>query len=304
MQETSADRSAHGNLVIGEANPHVVGIVMKEMVRRAIGVIREQRFIFEHQAKEGYGGKPDLVTSADRAAQQVYVRTIRECFPSWGIVAEEENLRIESRQAGIDVYFTVDPLDGTKAFARRQSHGIGTMISLVGGGTVVAAYVGDVMTQEIYGFRPGSPNVHRISEFEHAERLSIVETRPLSEQIVLLRTAPQNHVPIMQRVAGRQGLFRDIEVGSGSIGTSMARLWKGEVGGVVLDSDYSTPWDVCPILGISKQLGFAFLKPSPDTTTLLPYEFPVSKNVERTGGDVLVVHQSRTGELAEWLARR
>ena len=73
----------------GNVNPHIVGIVMKEAVRRAIVAIRSERFIFESQVKQGYSGNlDDMVTSADHKAQQIYVRMLTECFPDWGIVAE------------------------------------------------------------------------------------------------------------------------------------------------------------------------------------------------------------------------
>jgi fructose-1,6-bisphosphatase/inositol monophosphatase family enzyme len=59
--------------------------------------------------------------------------------------------------SGGNLLLTVDSLDGTKAYVRKQFHGIGTMVSLVCDCNVIAAYVGDLMTQEIYGFRPASP---------------------------------------------------------------------------------------------------------------------------------------------------
>ena len=55
----------------------------------------------------------------------------------------------------------------TMAFVRRQSHGVGTMVEQ---GRVVSAYVGDINTQEIYGYRPGSRAVHRITEYETSKR--------------------------------------------------------------------------------------------------------------------------------------
>ena len=141
--------------------------------------------------KDGYfGDMTDVFTTADREAQKIYVRSIKECFPSYGIIAEENSL--SETQVGEGSYITVDPLDGTKAFIRRQSHGVGTMVAMVEEGQVVSAYVGDVNTQEIYGFRPGSTNVHRITEFETADRLGYVK-KPLRDQNILLRDPPDVH---------------------------------------------------------------------------------------------------------------
>lgn len=284
----------------GNVNPHIVGIVMKEAVRRAIMAIRRERFIFEAKAKIGHSGKlDDMVTTADRKAQAIYIRMLRECFPLFGIVAEEDALKIECKlPGGVPMSFTVDPLDGTKAFARKQSHGIGTMVSLVCGNEVIAAYVGDVMAQEIYGFRPESSKVHRISEFDHSEPLTIRRNFKLSKQYVLLRRDPHRHSFVIRELIAASedgGSFRGIEVTGGSIGTSMARLWKGEVGGAVLNAGNNTPWDMCPIVGISKKLGFVFLRA--EENRLVRFEPEICTEVRRIEHDVLVVHNSRLEEL-------
>src|SRR5487761_340810 len=119
-------------ITYGKMNAHVVGIVMREAVSRAMSAIRQERFTFEVMEKEGYGEKMhDIVTSADRIAQMLYQKMLRECFPDFGIVAEENHLRIPCALPRKNIYFTVDPIDGTRAWARGQSHGISTMVSLV-----------------------------------------------------------------------------------------------------------------------------------------------------------------------------
>src|SRR3989338_9840451 len=230
----------------GVMNEHAVGIVMKEMVRRAIEVIRAQRFIFEAKIKQGHSGEmDDLVTSADSEAQKVYVKLIGECFPGYGIIAEEDNLRVASRLFGKEGYFTIDPLDGTKAFGRKQSTGIGTMLALVIDGEIRAAYVGDIMTQEIFGYRPNTDHVYRISEYGHAERLEITGHIPLSQQVILLNKNPLRFDDETLWFMNKD--FRDIEIGHGSIGVLMARLWKREVAAVLLKPEFATPWDDTPI---------------------------------------------------------
>src|SRR6185503_21353335 len=96
---------------------------------------------------------------------------------------------------------TVDPLDGTKAFIRRQSQGVGTMVALVDDGRVQSAYIGDVNTQEIYGFRPASSSVHRISEYETAERLEHSASQG-SEMTILLRDAERIRIEVPSCLRG------------------------------------------------------------------------------------------------------
>lgn len=297
------ERMMRVNRDFGALNPNSVGTLMKEAVRRAIVAIRAQRFTFETRAKNPSDSSRglDFVTTADHAAQQVLVSLLRAWFPDYGIVAEEDHLRVPCTHPHHDVWFTVDPLDGTRAFMRRQSHGIGTMVSLVCDGDVIAACVGDVMTSEVYAARPDDYTVHRISEFGIAERLTVDTTRPLSEQGVLIGDHGRPRSPIIvAMVADPEPLFAGIQTASGSIGIGIARLWKSEVGGAVFGPfALGSPWDLYPIIGISRRLGFHFFA--------LPLEgpgFPWQPTIDRRGTpvphEILVLHESRLPELESW----
>lgn len=240
-----------------EVNGPMVGIFLKEIVRRAMLEIRNQRYSFEATVKQGYSGSmDDVFTTADTNAQAIFEGLIRESLPGVGLIGEE-GLSVPCTLEGVDAYITIDPLDGTKAFVRRQSHGVGTMVALVVDGEVVSAWVGDINTLEMFGYRPGGTKVHRISGFETAQNLSEVEraTDP-ADCYVLLRDMPETW-PIEDTVAR----FRKSHVDGSSIGTWLARLWKGEYGAVIIDPSVETPWDSMPIIGISQQLGLTFMRP-------------------------------------------
>lgn len=289
----------------GPLTPGLIGIGMKEMVRRAIAVIRDQRFRFEAKIKKGYTGMmDDVVTSADLAAQAVYVKLMKEGFPGYGIIAEEDALRIDctNRELG-DTYFTVDPLDGTKAYKRRQSHGIGTMIALVRNGSVIAAYIGDVMTKEIYGFRPESNKVHRISEYGHAEQLTAPSGGQIGSLQLLLRKRPSKYGDLTRTVIAScedSGPFRDFEITSGSIGISMARLWKGEVDVAVVGSNRETPWDTTPVIGICEKLGYIFLVQDDAGRRFVQAPTALTTETVDGTGDKLVIHQSKLADFNAW----
>lgn len=289
----------------GLRNGHNIGIIMKEMVRRAVVLIRNERFIFEAKDKEGYTGKwDDVVTTADPAAQDMYVQLIRENFPDYGVIAEEDKLKIPPSGAG-DIYFTVDPLCGTRAFIRRQSHGIGTMISLVVQGEVAAAYVGDIMTQEIFGFRPGSKKVWRISEYERHERLFIDESRSLMKQYVVLTNPPSEEFSLIQsliRQSEKGGLFKSFTMADGSIGITAARLWKGEVGGLILSPRSDTPWDMTPVIGIFRKMGFVFITiGNKGDDVEISDDMEILKEIKRRSSFLLVIHKSRIKEFSQWI---
>ena len=58
------------------------------------------------------------LTRADREANQVIVRMLREAFPEYAILSEEEKDNPDRLKN--DLCFVVDPLDGTKEFLKRN----------------------------------------------------------------------------------------------------------------------------------------------------------------------------------------
>lgn len=276
---------------LGAVNGHAVGRILKEAVRRASSVIRTERLTFEAHTKRGYSGSmDDVFTSADRAAQEVYLRTFRECFPGAGVIGEEAELHIPPASP-VTAYFTVDPLDGTKAFIRRQSPGIATMVALVGGGEVISAYVGDVSADEVYGYRPGSDKVHRITRLDTFETLNpgASPQKPLAEIHAQLRDPPDRYCPLAQDLVGR---IKSYEVMGSSIGTWAARLWKGELDALLYHADgFETPWDSTPVIGITQKLGFSFLKPDDGVWRAYTPDLPLKPYLR--GHDTLVIHASR-----------
>ncbi len=279
----------------GELNDHATAIVLKELVRRAIVKIRAMRFSFEAHDKPSLTADADFVTDADKLAQAIYVRSLVECFPGYGIVAEEDGLRRPCTLPVDNAYFTVDPLDGTKAFIRGQSHGVGTMISLTVNGRIVCAYVGDINTGEIYGYRAGSDKVFRITPQESAQHLAIDTERPLAAQYLMLRDPVAKHSAAVQTLANGPA-FKNHEIGGGSIGISLARLWKGEVGGAVLLPRNETPWDRNPVVGISDRLGFVFLSinAASGSVSQIPME-PIRETIV-FHNETLIIHRSRLAE--------
>lgn len=280
----------------GSLTAEAVGVLLKEMVRRAIEAIQAQQFTFEAERKTTSYSSLDVVTSADRAAQEIYLKLIRECLPSVGIIAEEDELRIPP-SGGCDMYVTVDPLDGTRAFTRRQSHGVGTMIALIEEREVLSAYVGDVMTKEIFGFRPESAKVHRISQYNIGTHLEPPRETPLGLRYLLMRDEPAEFSDVAQKLFFHPDdrLFRSFEITSGSVGIQFSRLWKDEVGGILFRSGAVTPWDHNPVYGITHRMGYVFLEIHADR--LVEAKLGAIRDFTPIDHEVLVVHESRLDDL-------
>jgi fructose-1,6-bisphosphatase/inositol monophosphatase family enzyme len=277
-------------------------MALKEIMRRAMDEIWNRRIGFVgHEKTVKYKADPkDLVTDADLASQKIFVRKLKEGFPGYGIVAEENGFSKKCTLRGRKLFFTVDPLDGTKAFGRKQSQGFGPMLSLSTESQVISAFVGDAMTMELYYYRPDSKKVHRLNFGDHQyERLSIDPKRPLSDQYVLLRDNPFDLPGLYNCVAQsvkHGGVFKDIEIAGGGIGTGMARLWKGEVGAYVIKAGIQTPWDLLPIWGISEKLGFRWMTFDEPSSRWVKREVKPSMFMTKFEDPSIIVHKSRINE--------
>jgi fructose-1,6-bisphosphatase/inositol monophosphatase family enzyme len=268
---------------------------MRTAVGGAIHILRKFVLNFDAEKKEVVYKSSDVLTNADLAAQANYVSYLQNKWPEFGIIAEEEGLRKEGHP-----YFTIDPLDGTKAFVRRSSQGIGTMISLVDGNDIIAAYVGDVMTGEIYGFGPDDLPVRRTT-YGGSTDLVIDPDRPLAEQYAVLRDRPSDYHPIVQKMVSRETpLVKNIEVLGGSIGLTYAKLWKGEVGMVAIKSAYDTPWDSNPIYGINRALGFVDYLVHGKQGNLIYWNYRPVTEISQVG-ERITVHYRRLPEIRRWL---
>src|SRR6185437_16482428 len=121
---------------------------------------------------------------------------------------------------------------------------------------------------------------------------------------ILLRAAPYRYSATIRRLMGgaeARGLFKGIDITSGSIGTGMARLWKGEVGAAALTPGTDTPWDMWPIIGISRQLGFIFLRDA-GHGRLERFDPAVSTEANDRNFGVLIVHESGLEELTDFMS--
>ncbi len=284
-----------------------VGPAMIRMVTKAITIIRDESHQLVVEGKAAYDPeKKDCVTNADPLAQKMYIEEITRDFPTFGVIAEEKELTIPCTEPDADIYFTVDPLDGTKAYARKQSTGVGTMLALVKDREVIAAYIGDANTGEIFGFNPETPEGQVIRyRFGKEAFLEPNIKRALSTQYLLLREAPWNQPEMIQKMMRdpqNGGIFKNIEVGGGSIGIFAARIWTGEAGGMVLEPGYTTPWDQTPVVGILKRLGFVFYRIyENDLGTMVKAEPALIKEITRFPYTEVIVHQAHEETLTDWI---
>jgi hypothetical protein len=143
--------------------------------------------------------------------------------------------------------------------------------------------------------------VHRITHLDTFETLSYQGGDRLPESYVLLRDPPEAYGKLVRKTLPA---FRTYESSGGSIGIWAARLWKREVVALIMPRGWETPWDSNPVVGISKKLGYAFLRPDPDREgdSWKEYEPTPVLAKHRREHDTLIVHRHDCAELMKALA--
>ena len=133
----------------------MVDIVLDEYAREAAQIARDageilhDRFGQPHEVR--FKGTIDLVTEADRAAEDLIAGRLRVVCPEHDLLCEEGSVGATS---GATYRWVVDPLDGTTNFA----HGLPTFavsIALEDAGVPVIGVVYDPMRDELFVARKG-----------------------------------------------------------------------------------------------------------------------------------------------------
>jgi fructose-1,6-bisphosphatase/inositol monophosphatase family enzyme len=101
------------------------------------------------------------VTNADREADAIIIRGLKAAFPDHGILTEESGA---GSNVDREYVWVVDPLDGTKAYAK-GTHGFSVMVGLLRHREPYAGVVVDPMEDMIYDAVRGAGAFH-----EHAGR--------------------------------------------------------------------------------------------------------------------------------------
>ncbi|HEU5187962.1 MAG TPA: inositol monophosphatase family protein [Candidatus Saccharimonadales bacterium] len=125
----------------------------------------------EFWRKTGYDGVEgsDVVGAADKALQKEFFEAFQEELKGWGIIAKEDGLHIRATMTTPwgPVVVTLDPVDGTGQLKRIVEdpkflrRGVSIMIAIRLGGEVVAAYIFDLFSKELFFVRPGEQGVMR-----------------------------------------------------------------------------------------------------------------------------------------------
>lgn len=124
-----------------------VHAIMREANERAILPRWRQLAAHDVEAKESAGTLPDVVTIADREAEEILAGRLARLIPDAAIVGEEACHADPAvlEQLSAEQCWIIDPLDGTNNFAAGVPP-FGIMVALTEGGEAVGGWILDCLT--------------------------------------------------------------------------------------------------------------------------------------------------------------
>jgi myo-inositol-1(or 4)-monophosphatase len=194
-----------------------------------------------------FKGRIDLVTDADKAAEESVLRILHERAPGARILAEESGA-----QGDGEVCFVVDPLDGTTNYA----HGIPVFCCTVGveeGGKVIAGCTVDPLRGETFVAARGHGAELRTAEGTHPLRVS--KAKELVEAVVCTGF-PYGDRDKLPRMIAQFARFTELCRGTRRLGSAALDL--AYVAAGRLDGFWETglkPWDVAAGVVLVEEAG-------------------------------------------------
>jgi hypothetical protein len=167
-------------------------------------------------------------------------------------------------------------------------------------GAIDAVCVGDVNTGELYFFGPDQvPTRRRYGVASELKKKGL----GIYNRYALLRDHPEKLPLILQDLilTEKGGLFKDVDIESGSIGIQMARLWKDEVALLILLPSFETPWDTTPCIGMNKALDIVHVSLYLETLEFKIIDPELPKEVTRRDYIELMLRRQHLEGIMTWI---
>jgi myo-inositol-1(or 4)-monophosphatase len=191
------------------------------------------RDLFEKPRQIELKGRTDLVTDADRAAEERILRLLRERAPGAAILAEESG-----ESGGGELRFIVDPLDGTTNYA----HGLPLFTCTVAAelqGRLAAGCTVDPCRGETFRARRGG------GAWLGERRLSVSSADKLTDALVCTGFPYDKRGGRLGPMIGAFGLFTEASRGTRRLGSAALDLAYVAAGRLDLFYEQGLkPWDV------------------------------------------------------------
>lgn len=139
--------------------------------------------VYEGPFRVDYKGPADPVTDADRLANDLICKRLRQEFPGIPVVAEESPEREWAGYRASEQVFFVDPVDGTREFVAKNGQ-FAVMIGLVHGKRPVAGVLHAPALHHVWAGEVGH-GAFFIDERGQARALTPLVDKPLNEATIV-----------------------------------------------------------------------------------------------------------------------
>jgi len=194
-------------------------------------------------------GEADPVTEADKRANELLVRRLREAFPNDGVVAEESPDKSDALARGRCWY--VDPLDGTKEFVAKNGE-FSVMIGLAIDGEAKLGVVYRPVGDRLYRGVVGDSAFVDIEDRTYALGVTDV-SEPKDLRLVVSRSHRSDATDDFVK-----RLKIENEMKSGSVGLKVGLIAQRDADLYVHLSSYASAWDACAPEAILRAAGGVF----------------------------------------------
>lgn len=181
-----------------------------------------------------------VVTEIDERVERKLVDALKKEFPDIGFHGEEHG-----RQGNEDVYWLLDPVDGTESYVRGLP-GVTTIVALVEHGDVTQCYIYDPVSDNMFSAYRG------MGAYKNDEKISIKQ-RPLERSLIAVSSGITIKQPELMKAMKDTGLYYiSLYYGAGCKATYLA---EGKIDGSVIKGKKDTPWDHAPARMLMEEAG-------------------------------------------------
>jgi 3'(2'), 5'-bisphosphate nucleotidase len=208
--------------------------VALEAARQAGDALREEYARFQKIAD----APADITTDADRLAQEIILKYLRAQFPGDSLCAEETTATLTGAATGGPRLWVIDPIDGTRGFARKNGE-FSVMVAFVEQGQIAVGTVLEPARERLtYATRGGG--CWRRDAGAESVRCRVTTTARLGAA-----TLTQSHSRSPEPSAEIKALSPGRIVESYSAGIKLALVARGEADLYLNTYEGFHDWDIC-----------------------------------------------------------
>lgn len=200
------------------------------------------RYLLDEYARfEAIADAPaSITTDADRGAQEVILKQLRHDFPGDAFCAEEATASLQGAAVTGERLWIVDPIDGTRGFARKNGE-FSVMIGFVERGVIGVGVVAQPATGRLTYARRGAGCWRRDGNAAEPTRCRVGATAKLNESTL---TQSRSRTP-GKTSRWVEALRPARVVESYSAGIKLALVARGEADVYLNTYDAFHDWDIC-----------------------------------------------------------